>query len=415
MESIDLESIMATVHSLLVAEKMNEAAELVRRYAGRLEQTGYDNWNGGTNIWEIYLEVPPVEYAKIGTKRPIFEEQITSRLKIVLEKETQDWYSVTIIPKKNDKKNWRLEQSALQRHDRLEIINNFIMNDIRWSGALDDVEFLGRLYDLDNLPSQDSRFKNAAGDIWQHRINNDDWEDRWVFHDDRFGLLDGTEDNFLNFLCQMVNPVVRPNREEALWLISNFNEQLRPHQWKIVEEERIAGRPRFVYKKISNHGASAMSRAKTVSDALDASWMAKAIERLESSVDTDPDLAIGTAKELVEACCKTILVKRDIVINKTDDIGDLTKKLSKELNLVPEGVTDEIKGADNIRLILRNLTQLTSNLAQLRGLYGTGHGRDGKYRGLQPRHARLAVASAIAFIDFVSETYRIQELNSSKS
>ncbi|WP_269137384.1 abortive infection family protein [Pseudomonas sp. PGPR40] len=67
------------------------------------------------------------------------------------------------------------------------------------------------------------------------------------------------------------------------------------------------------------------------------------------------------------------------------------------------------KGADNIRLILRNLTQLTNNLAQLRGLYGTGHGRDGQHRGLQPRHARLAVASAVAFIDFVSETFRHRE------
>lgn len=54
------------------------------------------------------------------------------------------------------------------------------------------------------------------------------------------------------------------------------------------------------------------------------------------------------------------------------------------------------------RLILRDPTQLTKNLAQLRGLYGMGHGRDGQHRGLKPRHARLAVASAVAFIDFVA-------------
>lgn len=80
----------------------------------------------------------------------------------------------------------------------------------------------------------------------------------------------------------------------------------------------------------------------------------------------------------------------------------LIKKVAKELQLVSEGITDETKGANNIRLILRNLTQLTNNLAQLRGLYGTDHGGDGKHRELQPRHARLAVASAVAFIDFVA-------------
>ncbi|WPN53941.1 abortive infection family protein [Pseudomonas sp. P9_2] len=69
---------------------------------------------------------------------------------------------------------------------------------------------------------------------------------------------------------------------------------------------------------------------------------------------------------------------------------------------IPAGVSEAAKGAENIKNILRNLTQL-------RGLYGTGHGKDGQHRGLQPRHARLAVAAAVAFIDFVSETHRYRE------
>lgn len=54
---------------------------------------------------------------------------------------------------------------------------------------------------------------------------------------------------------------------------------------------------------------------------------------------------------------------------------------------------------------LRNLSALTQYLAELRGLYGSGHGRDGKHRGLEPRHARLAVGAAAAFIEFVTETH----------
>ena len=38
-----------------------------------------------------------------------------------------------------------------------------------------------------------------------------------------------------------------------------------------------------------------------------------------------------------------------------------------------------------------------------------GHRKDGHYRGLNARHARLAVASAVAFIDFVSETYQYRQ------
>jgi hypothetical protein len=77
-----------------------------------------------------------------------------------------------------------------------------------------------------------------------------------------------------------------------------------------------------------------------------------------------------------------------------------------ELGLVPEGISEEAKGANTIKLILRNLTALTQYLAELRGLYGSGHGRDGQHKGLQPRHARLAVGAAVSFIDFVTETYR---------
>jgi len=416
MEKHVLEEALATVHALLNAEGMNDAADLIRSYPARAEQTGYDNWNGGTEIWEVQIPVPAREFARLGTKRSQLEEQITARLKTVLEQETQDWYAAKIIPAKEKRKDWRAEGSSVPRDVRTKILDGLKLEGLAWNGALDDVEFLSRLYDLGELPSHDSRFKDAAGDIWQHCINNNDWDRDWVFSDERFHLANGPADQFLRFLCEVVHPVVRPDRDEALKLVSYFNHQLRQVAWELFEEERIAGRPRFAFRSVTHQGGRSVLRARTVADALDAGWMAKEIERLENGIDRDPALAIGTAKELVETCCKTILTKRGVPFTKSEDLGELTKKVAKELLLVPEGISDEAKGAENIRLILRNLTQLTNNLAQLRGLYGTGHGRDGSYRGLQPRHARLAVASAVAFIDFIADTYRQREIaNSSKA
>lgn len=407
METI--EQTLATVHALLHAEGMSEAATIVRSYPARVEQTGYDNWNGGTDIWEVRFELPAQDYARLGAKRSQLEEQISARLKTVLEHDTQDWYSAKIVPAKERSADWRSDASVLPRQVRVNVLDGLRLESAAWHGELDEVEFLSRLFDLQQFPSTDSRFKDAAGDIWQHRHNNDDWERDWVFTDHRFELVDGPAIKFLRFLCEVVHPVVRPNRDEALKLVAHFNEQLRPAGWELYEEERIAGRPRFSYRQLHANSSRAVLRAKTVADALDAGWMAKEIERLENAIDRDPALAIGTAKELIETCCKSILTKRGVAFTKSEDLGELTKRVAKELRLVPEGITDETKGAENIRLILRNLTQLTNNLAQLRGLYGTGHGRDGQHRGLQPRHARLAVASAVAFIDFVSETFRHRE------
>lgn len=296
-----LEQTLATVHDLLRAERLDEAAALLRRCPASAEQVGYDNWNGGTDIYEVRLELPPSEFARLGTRCSQLEEQIAARLKTVLEPETQDWYSVRFVPAKATRPDWRSDgqadapqrEIALPRQVRQNIVDGLKLEKVAWFGTLDDVEFLSRLYDLNGMPSNDSRYKDAAGDIWQHRFNNDDWENDWVYSDDRFKLLDGSAEAFLRFLCEVVHPVVRPSRDEAIKLVSHFNDQLRQAGWEIFEEEFIAGRPRFSYRPLRNQTARAVMRARTVADALDAGWMAKEIERLEQAVDRDPALAIG--------------------------------------------------------------------------------------------------------------------------
>jgi hypothetical protein len=281
------------------------------------------------------------------------------------------------------------------------------LDELDWSGRLGDVEFLQRIFDLKSMKSFDGRFKDAAGDIWQHRENNFDWPNDWIFGDSRFNLLGCSAKIFLRFLCETVHPVVRPDRQQARKLVREFNDQLKLAGWILVEQEKIAGRPRFVAVASSARSVSVL-RVKTVAEALDAAWMQKDIQRLENCIDVDPALAIGTAKDLVESCCKSILTARSVAFSSSADLPELTKLLTKELRLVPDAVSNEARGVETIRLILRNLSSLTKYLAELRSLYGTGHGRDGSYRGLQSRHARLAAAAAIAFIDFVSETHRLR-------
>jgi hypothetical protein len=317
-----LEETLGTVYTLLLAEGMTEAARVVREHPAKAEQTGYDNWNGGTEIWEIQIEIPAQEFARLGAKRTQLEEQISARLKTIVETDSQDWYSIKLIPAKVRHKDWRSENAGVPRQVRINILDGMRLENVLWCGTLDDVEFLSRLYDLQRLPSTDSRYRDAAGDIWQHCINNDDWDRDWVFNDDRFDLMGGPSEQFLRFLCEVVHPVVRPVRDEAIKLVLHFNEQLRLAGWELYEEERIAGRPRFSYRQVGHHASRAVTRARNVADALDAGWMAKEIERLENAVEQDPALAIGTAKELVETCCKTILTKRNVAFTKSEDLGD---------------------------------------------------------------------------------------------
>lgn len=413
MNDNDDEAYLAAVEAMLTAEGMAEAAELLRSADTEVVETGYDNWNGGTRLYTVFLAIDPAEYGRLGAKRETLQEQISARVRTVFERDDNTGFSAAIRPRIQARPDWRSAPATLSRKARRNIIDGIKVEGISWMGTLGDVEFLQRLWDLKALPSTDSRFEDAAGDIWQHRFNNDDWEDDWIFEDERFNLIDGPADQFLAFLAEMVHPVVRPDRNQALEVVRDFNDQLRPEGWELVEIEKIAGRPRFVARPAANMGGRAVLRAKSVADALDAAWMQKEIERVENAIDCDPALAIGTAKDLVESCCKSVLTKRGIIYAKGADLPTLTKLVAKELGLVPENITDAKRGAETIKLILRNLAALTQYLAELRGLYGSGHGRDGRHRGLQPRHARLAVGAAVSFIDFVTETFREKQLRES--
>jgi excisionase family DNA binding protein len=132
---------------------------------------------------------------------------------------------------------------------RREIIDWLVAGNWDWAGRLQEDDFLSRLYDLNALPSGDSRFQSAAGDIWQHRVNNRDGGDDWIFYDQRFNLLHGPDADFLRFLCETVHPVVRPSVGRALELVNIYNAQLRSDGWELVQSSEISGRPVFRARK----------------------------------------------------------------------------------------------------------------------------------------------------------------------
>ncbi|MGW8955628.1 AbiJ-related protein [Streptomyces sp. NPDC055709] len=115
---------------------------------------------------------------------------------------------------------------------------------VTWSGSLDEVSFLRRLYDLDRLESTDKRFPTAEGDIVQHRYNNpDDWEDDWVFSDSRFQLDQGPDDVLLRFLAEMVHPEVRTDDQETEQLVHLFNTVLARDGFRFTPVSTISGYP----------------------------------------------------------------------------------------------------------------------------------------------------------------------------
>ncbi len=288
---------------------------------------------------------------------------------------------------------------------RRDIFDAMMVQGVNWSGRLAEPDFLARIYDLKKIRSTDGRFQDAYGDIWQHRINNFDWDDDWVFDDGRLGLMTGDDETLLRFLCETIHPVVRPDVEEAEMLRQLYNQYLRNDGYQIVERARISGKPVYAGHYIGICETPGVSAVREVLSGTDPGYVAQQITRMEAAVITDPGLAIGTAKELLETCCKTILTERGIPYGKDDDILELIKLTRKTLELTPDDIPDKAKAAETIKRLLSNLATITQGVAELRNLYGTGHGQAAKTKGLQPRHAKLAVGAASTLAAFLVETH----------
>jgi hypothetical protein len=143
--------------------------------------------------------------------------------------------------------------------------------------------------------------------------------------------------------------------------------------------------------------------------AIDTEHLHVYLERIGDAVQDDPSLAIGSAKELVEATLKTILRARDVAFDESEEIPKLLRLTQKELALVPDDIPDATRGGESIKRLLSNLGSIVYAAAELRNLYGSGHGRSGALRGLLPRHARLVVSSAGALCTFLLETYEARK------
>ena len=134
-------------------------------------------------------------------------------------------------------------------------------------------------------------------------------------------------------------------------------------------------------------------------------YLSKQIELMLKMQSENPTDAIGKAKELIESCCKTILNSRKIAWDKNWDVGQLTGETLKILKLMPRDIPEDAPAAAEMKALLGNLRAIATNVAALRNHYGSGHGKSADYKGLSPRHAKLAVGSSITLVEFLWETH----------
>jgi len=154
---------------------------------------------------------------------------------------------------------------------------------------------------------------------------------------------------------------------------------------------------------VSDTNSVMVSQVKTQ---FDSEYINSQIELMLKMQEVNPTEAIGKAKEFIESCCKTILEKVGVELSPKWDVTNLVDEVFKHFNVMPRNIDDNIKGAKSIKQVLGNLKAIAQGVAELRNMYGSGHGKSYSYQGLEPRHAQLAVGSSITLVRFMWDTYK---------
>ena len=285
---------------------------------------------------------------------------------------------------------------------RRAIFDELIVGQVAWSGRFSESDFLARLYDLESLPSYDRRFDSMNGEIWQHRENNLDWDDDWVFSDSRLNLLGATDDAFLRFLCEMVHPAARPETKDAKELVTTFNAHLRVDGWELVEGPPISGRATFLARRRAS-GAVSLPDPVHATDVLSDEYVRELAGKCDSRLAShDLDGAVTVARTLLEAILSELEIR--LAGTKGNYKGDLPKQFKQVTKLLR---MDEQRSDldDRFKDVIRGLVMVANGLAPLRNKMSDGHARE---RKPAPHHARVVVNAAKTVSAFLVESYGYQ-------
>lgn len=90
-------AIVRTMQKIASTQRAAFEAQLLRVADASFVLTGYDNLNGGTDVWSLVLRIPVEDFASIGKRQEDLEGQILDRVKPLIRTEAGNWVSEVVI------------------------------------------------------------------------------------------------------------------------------------------------------------------------------------------------------------------------------------------------------------------------------------------------------------------------------
>lgn len=162
---------------------------------------------------------------------------------------------------------------------------------------------------------------------------------------------------------------------------------------------------RQVMNRVNAIPLSISGSSESLKEKFSSEYMTAQIDLMVRMQSENPTEAIGKSKELIESCCKTILEECQSDYDSNWKVAQLVKATMKKLCIAAEDVDASTSEGKTVKAIMGNLQGVAGGLAELRNSYGSGHGKSASYKGLSTRHAKLAVGSSIALVEYLWDTF----------
>ena len=224
-----------------------------------------------------------------------------------------------------------------------------------------------------------------------------------------YSTLDFSDrDDVRKFLAVAREIVLQVHRSyEGRLDLTGAEEDKEPPLSKFLEEMKRKGFDWLGGAFVPSSGSARLADTRSFADRTDLAHIGDHIARIERSIDSDAQQAIGSAKELIESVAKTILDKRGVTYSSETNLGQLGKETFKVLRHIPPDLLNESdakQAGSFVQIMLSNLGNVITAVGGIRNIFGTGHGKGDARKRLDVRHAKLVVAAAAAVVWYWLET-----------
>jgi len=120
----DLRSITYTVGEILKADKLEEISDILNKAQVSIEQTGYDNWNGGMYLYTVYINIDIQSFVSIRDKIQTIEATLLEKFNLVTRQvENEAITNITFIPRAQYKVDWSKLGCTISREKLIDFVN----------------------------------------------------------------------------------------------------------------------------------------------------------------------------------------------------------------------------------------------------------------------------------------------------